>query len=159
MSTTVTYPSPVVPGPPPIHLEMPEGWVQVWAPDTLVAIRDDAQGADHFLANLVVRFYQRLAPFGAEEITAELRDYATQRQQGELGPLKTQEVGGREFLGADLAFVDPQAGTIAQVHWFTAQQRNDVLDVIQVTGSYAGSRRETDYATIDRIVDSIRVNP
>lgn len=33
------------------------------------------------------------------------------------------------------------------------------MDVIQVTGSYAGARRETDYAIIDRIVDSIRVNP
>lgn len=157
--TTITYPSPVVPGPPPIHLEMPEGWTQVWAPDTLIAIRDDEQGAEHFLANVVVRFYQRLAPFGADEITAELADYVKQREQGELGPLKTQDVGGREFLGADLAFIDPQAGTVAQVHWFTAQQQNDVLDVIQVTGSYAGSRRETDYATIDRIVDSIRVNP
>lgn len=157
--TTITYPSPVVPGPPPIHLEMPEGWTQVWAPDTLIAIRDDEQGASHFLANLVVRFYQRLEPFGADEITAELADYVKQREQGELGPLKTQEVGGREFLGADLAFVDPQAGTVAQVHWFTAQKQNDVLDIIQVTGSYAGSRRETDYATIDRIVDSIRINP
>lgn len=159
MPSTVTYPSPVVPGPPPIHLEMPEGWIQVWAPDTLIAIRDDARGADHFLANLVVRFYQRLAPFGPDEIKAELEGHAQQRQDGELGPLKSQDVGGRQWLGADLAFVDEQAGTVAQAHWFTAQQQNDVIDIIQVTGSYAGSRRETDYAVIDRIVDSIRVNP
>lgn len=159
MSSTITYPSAVVPGPPPIHLEMPEGWIQVWAPDTLIAIRDDAQGAEHFLANVVVRFYQRMAPFGADEITGELGEHTAQHQEGELGPVKSQEVNGREWLGADLAFVDPQAGTIAQVHWFTAQQRNDVIDVIQVTGSYAGSRREPDYATIDQVVDSIRVNP
>ena len=57
------------------------------------------------------------------------------------------------------AFVDAEAGTVGQVHWFTAQRQNDVFDVIQVTGSYAGARRETDYATIDRIVDSIRINP
>ena len=61
--------------------------------------------------------------------------------------------------GADVAFVDAEAGTVGQVHWFTAQRQNDVFDVIQVTGSYAGARRETDYATIDRIVDSIRINP
>ena len=159
MSSTITYPSPVVPGPPRVHLEMPEGWIQVWAPDTLIAIRDDAQGEDHFLANLVLHFYQRVAPFGADEITAELSEQAQQRDQGELGPLKSQDVGGRQWLGADLAFVDARAGAIGQVHWFTAQQQNDVIDVLQVTASYAGARRETDYATIDRIVDSIRVNP
>lgn len=157
--TTVSYPSDVVPGPPPITLDMPEGWTQVWAPETLIAIRDDAEGVDHFLANVVVRFYQRLGSFGSEEIHAELSEYVAQRRDGELGPLKQQAVNGREWLGSDVAFVDDQAGTIGQVHWFTGQRRNDVMDVIQVTGSYAGSRREQDYATIDAIVDTIRVNP
>ncbi len=157
--TQISYPSEVVPGPPPITLEMPEGWEQVWAPDTLIAIRDRDEGVTHFLANVVVRFYQRLAPFGPEEIHAELKQYAQQRQEGTVGQLKHQEVDGREFVGADVAFVDAEAGTVGQVHWFTAQRQNDVFDVIQVTGSYAGARRETDYATIDRIVDSIRINP
>lgn len=157
--TQITYPSEVVPGPPRLALDMPEGWVQVWAPDTLVAIRDAAEGADHFLANVVVRFYQRLAPFGPDEIHAELSEYVAQRREGQVGVLKHQEVGGREFVGADLAFVDGEAGTVGQVHWFTAQRTNDVFDVIQVTGSYAGARREPDYGTIDRIVDSLRINP
>lgn len=157
--TQITYPSDVVPGPPPIELEMPEGWTQVWAPDTLIAIREGGDQADHFLANAVVRFYQRLAPFGPDEIHAELGEYVAQRRDGELGVLKHQSVDGREFVGADVAFIDDTAGTVGQVHWFTAQRQNDVMDVIQVTGSYAGARRETDYAIIDRIVDSIRVNP
>lgn len=54
MSTTVSYPSALVPGPPPVRLQMPAGWSQVWVPDTLIAIRDDAD-AGHFLANVVVR--------------------------------------------------------------------------------------------------------
>lgn len=157
--TQITYPSPVVPGPPRLELEMPEGWTQVWAPDTLIAIRQADQGGDHFLANVVVRFYQRLAPFGPDEIHAELAEYVAQRQEGKLGVLKHQEIDGREYVGADLAFIDGEAGTVGQVHWFTAQRQNDVLDVIQVTGSYAGARRETDYGTIDRVVDSLRINP
>lgn len=156
---TVTYPSLVVPGPPRVDLEMPEGWIQVWAPDTLVAIRDDAQGTDHFLANLVVRHYQRLAPFGPDEITAELGEYAGQRQQGRLGGLDTREVAGRDFVGAEVSFVDPQAGTVVQTHWFSTRQRQDVLDVVQVTGSFAGSRREADHATLERILESIRLDP
>lgn len=156
---TVTYPSPVVPGPPRIHLEMPDGWIQVWAPDTLVALRDDAQGTDHFLANLVVRHYQRMAPFGADEITAELGEYAGQRQRGTLGALRSRELDGRDAVGAEVSFVDPQAGTVAQTHWFSTRQRRDVLDVVQVTGSFAGSRREADGAVVDRIIDSIRLDP
>lgn len=157
--STITYPSEVVPGPPPVELDMPDGWIQVWAPDTLIAIRDGAEGSDHFLANVVVRFYQRMAPFGPEQIHAELGEYVQQRRDGELGALKQQTVGGREFVGADIAFVDDEAGTVGQAHWFTAQRQNDVMDVVQVTGSYSGARREQDYAIIDRIIDSIRVNP
>ena len=156
--STVTYPSDVVPGPPRIALEMPPGWEQIWAPDTLVAIRQ-AGASEHFAANVVVRFLQRVAPFGGEEIHAELSRYAQGRRDGQVGPLKSQSIGGREWLGADVAFVDDQAGTIGQVHWFTAQERHGVLDLIQVTGSYAGARRESDYPTIDAIVDSVRLNP
>lgn len=155
---TVTYPSPVVPGPPRIHLEMPQGWVQVWAPDTLVAIRDDEEGTDHFLANLVVRHYQRLAPFGADEVTAELGEHARQRQQGELGGLRTRELDGRDAVGAEISFLDPQAGTVVQAHWFSTRQRRDVVDVVQVTGSFAGSRREADDATLESILESIRLS-
>lgn len=156
--TRIAYPSDVVPGPPDIALEMPDGWTQVWVPDTLIAIRQDAADGDHFLANVVVRFYQRLAPFGPDEIRAELSQYVNQRRDGELGPVKSQTVNGRELVGADLSFVDDAAGTVGQVHWFTAQQRNDVMDVVQVTGSFGGARTEQDYAIIDRIVDSIRIS-
>lgn len=156
---TVTYPSPVVPGPPRIHLEMPEGWIQVWAPDTLVAIRDDAQGTDHFLANLVVRHYQRPAPFGPDEITTELGEYAHQRDQGGVGGLRRREVAGCEFVGAEVSFVDMRVGTVAQTHWFSTRQHEDVVDVVQVTGSFAGSRREADDATLERILESMRLVP
>lgn len=157
--TQITYPSEVVPGPPRLALDMPEGWVQVWAPDTLVAIRDAAEGAGHFLANVVVRFSQRPAPFGPDEIHAELSEYVAQRREGQIGGWQHLEVGGREFVGADLAFVDGEAGAVGQVHWFTTQRSTDVLDVIQVIGSYALTRREPDYGTIVRIVESLRINP
>lgn len=158
MTSTVTYPSAVVPGPPPVHLEMPEGWLQVWAPDTLIAIRDGAQGADHFLANLVVRHTQRVAPFGPAEITAELTEQARHRRQGELGPATAQDIAAREWTRADLAFVDPQAGPVTQTHWFSGVQHGEVVDVLQVTGFY-GSRREADAATIEEIVGSLRIGP
>lgn len=159
MTSTVTYPSALVPGPPQIHLEVPDGWTQVWAPDTLVAVRDGARGADHFLANLVVRHHQRVAPFGPEQIGAELGEQARQRPQGDLGPLRSRTVGEREWTGAELTFVDPQAGRVTQAHWFSVDGQGEVLGVVQVTGSCADSRLDTDGTAIDQIVDSIRVNP
>ncbi|WP_338749385.1 hypothetical protein [Janibacter alittae] len=154
---TVTYPSPVVPGPPRIHLEMPEGWIQVWAPDTLIAIRDGAPAADHFLANLVVRHYQRPAPFGTDEISSELEGYAHQRDRGRVGGARRREVAGEDLVGAEVSFVDGQIGAVVQTHWFSTRQREEVVDVVQVTGSFAGSRRERDDATLERIVESMRL--
>lgn len=159
MTTTVAYPSDLVPGPPRIHLSVPEGWVQVWAPETLIAVRDGARGADHFLANLVVRHQQRVGPHGRDEIGAELTEQARQRPQGELGPVRSRTAADREWVGAELTFVDPQAGRVTQAHWFSVEQRRDTVEVIQVTGSCADSRRDTDGVAIDQIVESIRVNP
>ncbi|MBD5832138.1 hypothetical protein [Janibacter sp. UYMM211] len=155
---TVTYPSDVVPGPPRIALEIPEGWEQVWTPETLVAVRE-AGATDHFAPNAVVRFFQRVGTFGPDDIEREMREYAGRQRDGEVGPVKSQTINGREWIGIDVAFVDEQAGTIAQLHWFTAQQQNDVVDVLQATASFAASRKESDYPVLDALVDSIRVNP
>lgn len=154
---TVQYPSPVVPGPPPLSLEMPAGWEQVWAPDSLIAIRQTEAPGD-FRANVVVRFFQRVAPFGPDEAYAELGEYATTLTQGALGPRKVMPIAGREWVGADITFEDARIGAIGQVHWLTASAQNDVLDVIQVTGSYAAPRREQDYALIDTVVSSLRID-
>lgn len=155
---TVTYPSAVVPGPPRIELTIPEGWEQVWTPETLVAVRE-AGATDHFAPNVVLRFFQRIGTFGGDEILAEMTAYAKSKTDGEVGPLKTQTIGDREWLGVDVAFVDDAVGTVAQTHWFTAQQQNDVVDVLQATGSFQAGRAETDYPVIDALIDSIRVNP
>lgn len=154
--TTVQYPSPVVPGPPEVTMDLPAGWEQVWAPDTLIAVRRTDSGDGSFLANIVVRFYQRLAPFGPDEIAAELADYAASRG-GEVGPLKDQTVGGRQWVGADLAYDDGRVGTVGQCHWFTAAAQNDVMDVVQVTASWDAERVEVDYPVIDAALDSLRL--
>ncbi len=157
--STVTYPSAVVPGPPRLQIDVPPEWIQVWAPDTLIAVREDVSVADHFLANLVVRHYQRVAPFGADEVLAELGGYAADRQRGELGPLRRREVDGRELVGAEVTFTDPQVGPVVQLHWFAPSPRGEVVDVLQVTGSCAVSRRAQDEAVIDAVIDSMRINP
>ena len=100
-----------------------------------------------------------VAGFGPDDIEREMREYAGRQRDGEVGPVKSQTINGREWIGIDVAFVDEQAGTIAQLHWFTAQQQNDVVDVLQATASFAASRKESDYPVLDALVDSIRVNP
>lgn len=153
--STVSYPSPVVPGPPRLALQIPEGWEQVWAPDTLIAVRDTADG--HFRANVVVRFYQRLAPFGPEQVEAELGQYAASHTDGSLGALRDQTIDGRQWVGAELTYTEQPVGEVGQAHWFTAAAQNDVMDVIQVTGSWSGDRREADFPLVDAVIDSVRV--
>ena len=116
----VTYPSPVVPGPPPLTIEMPDTWEQVWAPETLFAIREPERTDGSFLTNIVARHYHRGGDFGPEKAVADLKADA-EAKGGELGQTFETEIDGTTFFGAATSIVDENAGTIVQVHLFAAQ--------------------------------------
>ena len=153
----VTYPSRVVPGPPPLRMELPDGWEQVWVPETLVAIVEKDTGAGHFLANVTVRFFQRVGAFTGPDAVDELRGWLADKADPQFEGDKGVEVDGRMWHGAHLAFRDPNAGTIGQVHFFTTAAENDVVDVLHFTGSCGGDRAQEDMPTIRRILESIRL--
>ena len=154
----ITYPSPVVPGPPPLTIEAPDSWEQVWAPETLFAIREPERSDGSFLTNIVARHYHRGSEFGPEQAVEDLRANA-ESKGGELGQTFETEIDGRTFFGASMSFVDDSAGTIAQVHLFAAQPQGSVLAVLQLTGSCAGSRADTEVDLIRSVMKTLRINP
>ena len=154
----VTYPSPVVPGPPPLTIEMPDTWEQVWAPETLFAIREPERTDGAFLTNIVARHYHRGGDFGPEQAVADLKADA-EAKGGELGQTFETEIDGTTFFGAATSIVDENAGTIVQVHLFAAQPQGSVLAVIQLTGSCAGARAGTEVDLIRSIMKTLRINP
>lgn len=155
-TTTVRYPSPLVPGPPPISLEVPAGWEQVWAPETLVAAREEDDGEGRFLANVVVRHLQRSAPFGPDEVAAELGDYV-RGKGGQLSPLREGHFDDRPWVGAELTFIGEEVGPVGQVHWFTGRDLEETVAVLQVTGTYDLTRRDEHLPVLEAVIGSIRV--
>lgn len=154
----ITYPSPVVPGPPPLSIEMPDTWEQVWVPETLFAIREPERSDGSFLTNIVARHYHRGADFGPERAVEDLRVDA-EAKGGELGQTFETEIDGTTFFGAATSIVDEQAGTIVQVHLFAASPQGAVLAVLQITGSCAGARAGTEVELIRSVMKTLRINP
>jgi hypothetical protein len=156
--TLVTYPSPIVPGPPPLTIEAPDEWEQVWAPETLFAIREPDTGQGTFLTNLVARYYHRGPQFGPEQAIEELRQNAVEKE-GEVGQEFETEIDGKAFFGAAVSFKDPNVGTIVQLHVFTANPRGEVLDVLQLTGSCGPQNAAADVDLLRNIMKTLRINP
>ena len=63
-----------------------------------------------------------------------------------------------EFHRVDVSWVDPQFGTIPQVHAFAGLPRQDALqDFVHVTGSAGGAGGEADLAVVEQVLQSVRV--
>ena len=95
---------------------MPDGWIQVWAPDTLVALRDDAQGTDHFLANLQKAVESLTAEPDAEALPAR---YTLQVSSHPDRDSAERELGRLRGVGVEphVVVVDvPGKGKLFRIH-------------------------------------------
>lgn len=157
MSSTVSYPSEIVPRPPRLTMDLPAGWQQVWTPGTLLAVRAADDGSGRFLPNLAVTYRSTPAPYGPEDAYADLEVFVRTKADGELRPLRTKTIGDDTWVGADLAFVDPEAGTVGQLHLFLLRERGQVVDLLQVVGSYGAADPLEDHAEVAAAVETLRV--
>ena len=77
------------------------------------------------------------------------------RPQGEVGEVHTVQVNDQEFHRVDVSWVDPQFGTIRQIHAFASLQREDSLqDFVHVTGSAGGAGVDTDVPLVEQVIAS-----
>lgn len=157
MSTTVEYPSEIVPRPPRLTMDLPEDWQQVWAPETLIAVRKADDGSGRFLPNVAVTHRVVPAPYDGDRAYADLQAFVAGKDEGEVRPLRTKTIDGQEWVGTDVAFVEPEAGTVAQIHLFLLRQRGEVVDLLQVVGSFGAAELEQDQAVIGQALESVRV--
>ena len=154
--TNVAFPSEEFPAQPAITLQIPEGWLPVHTPGTVVAARR-ASNEGTFVPNVVVRIERRPAGYEVTDALTELRAYAAARPQGTVSePFKT-ELDGRQFVGCDLSWVDEQVGTVLQAHLFGGVPSGPFLQLVQVTGSVGGAQAREDYPIIEAIMKSLTV--
>lgn len=157
MSTTVEYPSEIVPRPPRLTMDLPQDWQQVWAPETLIAVRHVDDGTGRFLPNVAVTHRVVPAPFDADRAYADLEAFVGGKAEGEVRPLRTRTIDDQEWVGTDVAFVEPEVGTVAQIHLFLLRPRGEVVDLLQVVGSFGTAELDQDRAVVTRALESVRV--
>ncbi len=150
------FPSEVFPGYPTVSVEHPETWSPVIVPTSPLALaRSAAEG--EFRPNVV-------AAFARVRGSATLQDVSADVIAKFMGLPGYEEVGRSEERAQGLAvfriegsFSDPRVGTLVQAVRMVLIPRGEVSDVVQVTGTCAGSQVEAVYGEIRSILGSVAV--
>jgi hypothetical protein len=154
--TTLTYPSAQFPGPPSISVDIPEGWSAVRVPGTLLAAR--RAGTDgRFAPNVVVRGFTRSGDFTIGRALAELRSYVQDRTDGQMDAPYAHAIEQIPFVGVNVSWSDERVGDVVQAHLFAGARRGQVVDLIQVTGSVGGEQAGSEYVSLQRLMQTVRV--
>lgn len=155
--THLVFPSEEFPAQPSVTLQVPDDWEPVHAPGSVVAARRSTDDDGSFVPNVVVRLERRPVGFEINDALDELRAFTAGRGEGTISEPFKADLGGQEFIGCDLSWVDDQVGTVLQAHLLGAVPSGAFVQLIQVTGSVGGARVLADYPTISRIMRSLTV--
>lgn len=151
----LTYPSEIFPGPPGVTIDVPATWGPVRVGGTLLACRRIT--SDHgFAPNVVIRGFQRTSDFTMRHALEELRGFVAQQQEGSVDEPFELDLGDVPFVGVNVSWVDPQIGTIVQIHLFAGSRRGRVVDLLQATGSVGGNDAQSAYAEVQQVLRTIR---
>lgn len=154
--THLAFPSEEFPAQPAVTLQIPQDWEPVHAAGAVMAARS-AVVEGTFVPNVVVRIERRPVGFDIADAVSELRKYAAQRPSGTMSEPYSTQIGGRVFVGCDLAWVDDQVGTVLQAHVFCGVPSGLFLQLVQVTGSVGGAQAREDYPTVKTIIAGLTV--
>jgi hypothetical protein len=154
---TITYPSALVPAPPRIRIDVPHGWEQLDLPQTVLAARETGLPEGDFATNVTVRHLVRPATTSEATLIAELRDFVGGKAQGVISDAYQTLINGTEVHGANLSYVDPVAGTLAQVHVFARRAHGQRSSVVQLVATFSGGRAEQLGHVVHEIVQSLQI--
>lgn len=153
---TLSHPSEQFPGPPSVTLEVPDGWVPVRVPGTLLAARASAV-AEGFAPHVVVRGFSRDRSCTMGRIVGELRDAVLARRDGEIDEPFTVDLGAVPFVGVSVSWTDERIGTVVQTHLFAGARRSGLVELVQVAGSVAGADLDAQYGALQEVMQTVRV--
>jgi hypothetical protein len=155
VSTSVSFPSVIFPGPPAFTIDAPDGWQPVVTPDALVALRDSRGG--QFQSNLVVTCERVAATTTAASLAAgvdsDRRDRLVNYGSTDIEPLDHAAGNAAMFRSAFTVGVNGEAFDIAQ---WTAFIECDAFDGVRYITAVTASGARADAADLDGVMlDSI----
>jgi len=152
----ITYPSEVVPGPPTVTLDKPEGWEVVETPAAQIAVRKLVEPAK-FAANVIVEITTYGLEYDLEVATAALDAAIDELDQVEDIGRTTVNQGGLPAYVREFAHVDERAGGLVQNTRVIVAKSGTIVTVVQVTGSASANSLEADLQQVRDIADSVTV--
>lgn len=156
--TRLAFPSALFPAPPRLTLDIPDTWEGLNVPEITIAAREK-DITDRFVPNVVVRVDRRAPDFDVQRALADIADYARRQPEGAVTDPFEAYFGGRDFIGVNVSWIDPTAGTVVQAQLFTLVTVPDsqVAWLIQVTGSVGGSQAEQEYPVLQQVIATLTV--
>jgi hypothetical protein len=158
MMITLEHPGPDVPGTPRIRIEVPDGWIRVELPHTVLAARETDPPSGAFATNVTVQQLRRPAPVTEPMLIDELRGVVVKHEGGVFGDPFQRMINGSLLSGVNLSYLEPHAGTIGQVHLFTRHADGARAEIIQLVISFAGGRTVELLPVVRGIIESLKID-
>ena len=151
----VAYPGPAAPSPPPVTVEVPDGWEAVPAGSDLLRAR--GTGAAGEPVEVTVRSHTGPLGYAATDLVDALADDAS-RPGTEVEPPFVVEIGGREWVARNISW-DESTGPVVEVHLAAAVDSapDEVSRLVLATGRVRGATLDADYDVLQSVLETLVV--
>lgn len=136
-----------------MSIDGPPDWVEAHAAGSLLAIAErDPDG--HFASNISAAISRHGTGYDVATAVAELQAAVAALPDGRLEEPFAARLGDRDFIGSNVAFRDSEAGTLVQVHLFTAVSSGPVVDLVHLVGTCGADRIPDEYTRLQQILQT-----
>lgn len=153
----LAFPGPAAPSPPPVTLEVPEGWHALPAGPDLLRARGTGAAGDP--VEVSVRQHTGPAGYAAGDLVDALAD-GLSRPGTEVEPPFVVEMGGREWVARHVSW-DESAGPVVEVHLAAGVDAPDAVDdvsrLVVATGRVGGATLAADYDVLQSVLETLVV--
>ena len=152
----LAFPGPAAPAPPPVTLEVPDGWNAL--PPGAELLRASGTGAAGDPVEVVVRHHTGPAGYGATDLLDAI-DGLPERPGAEAEPPFVVEIGGREWVARHVSW-DEGSEPVIEVHLAAGVDPgsdDDLSHLVVATGRVRGAGLEADYDLLQSVLETLVV--
>jgi len=152
----LAFPGPTAPPPPPVTVEVPEGWDALPPGPHLLHARGPGAAGDP--VELSVRSHTGPAGYSAiDHVDALAGD--TRRPGTDVEPSFLVEIGGREWVARNISW-DESTGPVIEVHLAAALDavpEHSVSRLVVAVGRVRGATLDDDYDVLQSVLETLVV--
>ena len=153
----LAFPGPAAPAPPPVTLEVPDGWDAL--PPGADLLRARGTGAAGDPVEVVVRHHTGPAGYAATDLVDALDalDEHPERPGAEVEPPFVVEIGGREWVARHVSW-DEGSAPVVEVHLAAdvdPTPHDDLSRLVVATGRVRGASLAADYDVLQSVLETL----